>query len=429
MVDRDRKVSLALEVLDVVRCELLLRYPYFEAVLFAMEFKDSGELESPLDFGTDGRFIYFDPDFVLNSYRKGKPDLHQVFLHSLIHCLFHHLKADGVEDRESWDLAADVSVFCVLSELGIVNSNKWLENLKMQIPFFSIRNIYNFLALQKMSRANAWYSVERVCDRLDDHSLWYSAGGQAGDSSGQSAGTALADRWKNLAENFLASVQTSGCLGRGSEPGFLSEYLKSVVQDEVDYSKFLQNFSVIKECVQVNQDEFDLGFYNYGIELYERVPIIEPLEYKEKRAITNFVIVIDTSGSIDSDEMRRFLTKTYSILKSSESFDRKVNVHIIQCDADVTKDVKITSQADLEEYVSAGIRVYGRGGTDFRPAFRYVKSLLESGELQCLDGLLYFTDGYGVFPETDPGFKTAFVLSAGCEVEVPPWAMRVVFED
>ena len=44
------------------------------------------------------------------------------------------------------------------------------------------------------------------------------------------------------------------------------------------------------------------------------------------------------------------------------------------------------------------LTLYGRGGTDFRPAFEYIEELRKNGELTKLDGMLYFTDGMGVYP-------------------------------
>ena len=43
--------------------------------------------------------------------------------------------------------------------------------------------------------------------------------------------------------------------------------------------------------------------------------------------------------------------RTYDVLGRSESFFKKVNVHIIQCDEEVQSDVKITCAEDLETYM------------------------------------------------------------------------------
>ena len=70
-------------------------------------------------------------------------------------------------------------------------------------------------------------------------------------------------------------------------------------------------------------------------------------------------------------------------------------------------------------------------GTDFRPAFEYIAELLERGEFEQLRGVLYFTDGQGIYPEKKPPYDTAFVFMQKDykDVDVPPWAMKLVIEE
>ena len=157
------------------------------------------------------------------------------------------------------------------------------------------------------------------------------------------------------------------------------------------------------------------------------MPLIEPLEYKELKRIKEFVIAIDTSASVAGEPVQKFIQKTYSILKSTESFSRKINLHIIQCDAEIQEDAKITSQTELDEYIRR-MELKGFGGTDFRPVFQYVEKMRGQGELSQLKGLLYFTDGYGSFPERKPNYETAFVFLSDNynDPAVPPWAIKII---
>lgn len=181
------------------------------------------------------------------------------------------------------------------------------------------------------------------------------------------------------------------------------------------------------ETMKINNDEFDYIFYTYGLQLYEKMPLIEPLEYKEIKAIKEFVIAIDTSGSTSGDLVQSFVQKTYNILKSTESFFTKINLHIIQCDADIQEDKKITCQEDFDEYLKT-MTIHGLGGTDFRPVFEYVETLCRKKEFQNLKGLIYFTDGYGDFPAKKPDYETAFVFveDGYNNPNVPAWAIKIV---
>ena len=157
------------------------------------------------------------------------------------------------------------------------------------------------------------------------------------------------------------------------------------------------------------------------------MPLIEPLEYREDNKIRDFVIAIDTSGSVAGEEVRSFLQKTYNILKNRESFHNKINVHIVQCDAQIQSDEVIHSSEDFDRYLET-MEIRGLGGTDFRPVFEYVDRLLKEGVFSDLKGLIYFTDGLGIYPPSKPAYRTAFVfVESGYNVpDVPVWAMKVV---
>ncbi len=87
----------------------------------------------------------------------------------------------------------------------------------------------------------------------------------------------------------------------------------------------------------------------------------------------------------------------------------------------------IHDSREMERYLK-NFTVHGFGGTDFRPAFTYVSQLLEAGAFTKLRGLIYFTDGYGIFPVKMPPYDTVFVFMREDyrDVDVPPWAMKLV---
>ena len=125
---------------------------------------------------------------------------------------------------------------------------------------------------------------------------------------------------------------------------------------------------------------------------------IEELEYREESRIKDFVIVIDTSGSCAFTLVQKFINETLGILTESDLFFEKIRLHIIQCDNQVQEDIVINDLKQAESFKD-NFAVKGFGGTDFRPAFNYIEKLRQMGELKSLKGVLYFTDGYGIYPE------------------------------
>lgn len=236
-------------------------------------------------------------------------------------------------------------------------------------------------------------------------------------------------KWQDIREQMEMDLDTFSKESVEASGG-LREQLKVRKKEGDDYRRFLRKFSVLKEEIQVDTDQFDYAFYTYGMTMYGNMPLIEPVESKEVMKIEEFAIVIDTSMSCSGHLVRLFLEETYHILKENDSFFRKVNIHIIQCDEKVQQDNKITSEEELQKYMEE-MEIVGSGGTDFRPAFAYVNELCRKKEFTNLKGLLYFTDGYGIFPMNMPPYDTAFVFMREDydDTQVPPWAIKIIIDE
>lgn len=256
--------------------------------------------------------------------------------------------------------------------------------------------------------------------RVDDHRYW------SDQDRKRPPDEQLEKKWKDIDEKMETDLETFSKEASAQSGDFLDE-LRAENRERHDYREFLRKFSVFREELKADDDTFDYGFYTYGLSLYGNMPLIEPLETREVRKVEEFAVVVDTSMSCSGELVRRFLEETYNVLAENESFFQKVNVHIIQCDEKVHTDVKITSREELKEYMEH-FQLYGEGGTDFRPAFEYVDSLIERGEYVNLKGLIYFTDGYGIYPAKMPRYRTAFVFMEEDyrDADVPPWAVRLV---
>ncbi len=72
---------------------------------------------------------------------------------------------------------------------------------------------------------------------------------------------------------------------------------------------------------------------------------------------------------------------------------------------------------ELESYMD-NFQLCGGSATDFRPVFAYVEQLPAQGAFTRLRGLVYFTDGMGIYPKKRPPYDTAFVMmeepASGC---------------
>lgn len=104
-----------------------------------------------------------------------------------------------------------------------------------------------------------------------------------------------------------------------------------------------------------------------------------------------------------------------------------MKVYLIQCDSYI-QDVKVIHSEEEWKAYSRNIKIRGRGGTDFRPVFQYVREQQEKKEIRNLKTLIYFTDGDGIYPQSKPDYETAFVfLEKTAKMDmVPDWAYKLV---
>ena len=259
--------------------------------------------------------------------------------------------------------------------------------------------------------------------RTDDHRYWESK------KPDQKLNPMLSRKWGEINDGIETDLETFS-QEAGERDGDFLEQIKTENRSRYDYREFLRKFAVFHEELAVDDDSFDYNFYTYGLRLYGNMPLIEPLESKEVKKIEEFVIVIDTSMSCSGDLVKKFLEETYGILSEAESFFQRVNIHIIQCDDQVQSDRKITCKEELQEYMEK-LDLAGEGGTDFRPAFAYIDDLIATHRFTELKGVIYFTDGQGIYPQKMPLYQTAFVFmdDGAEEQEVPPWAMKLVLDE
>ncbi|MCX4338789.1 MAG: VWA-like domain-containing protein [Lachnospiraceae bacterium] len=372
----------------------------------------------------DGGCLYYDPALLVRQYRDARGCGARLLLHTLLHCVFSHGLGAQQMERQYWDLATDIAVESVILELSLPLTampqddelKSRLEILKKQAGGLTAEKLYRHFRIEEPSEKakKDWY---RLC-HYDEHIYW----------DRREELIPSAEQWRKLSERIRADLKSFSKDKNNAES--IEENLREALRERYDYTDFLKRFMVMGESIRVSDDEFDYIYYTYGLSNYGNMPLVEPLEYKEDRKIRDFVIALDTSASCRGEIVQTFLQKTYHIMRQRESFFTKINVHILQCDSEVRQDTKINGQEDFDAFMEKG-KLTGFGSTDFRPVFDYVEKLRDEGEFTDLKGLIYFTDGYGVYPEYMPDYDVAFVFLQDDEnaPKVPPWAIRLVLEE
>ena len=440
-VSDDKIEAYAGKLMKLARDTLTVRFRYFDSAISGLKVRSVPGLYG---FACDGDTFSYDPAFLLMTYIDEPHVAVRAYLHSLLHMVFMHpyravalygagtqssnaVDTEKAEERAGlFDMACDIAVEHVILDMNLSDAalsrdsaerdtigkiSKWVSRLNAEAIY------KEFLVNPPSEDARKEYAKLFT---VDSHHLWRK----------QEPGEIVIteEQWKKIAERVKTDVDTFS--KEKSKPLSLEENLHEAVKERYDYKEILKRFVTSGEELKVNDDEFDYVYYTYGLMTYGNLPLIEALEYKEEELIRDFVIVIDTSASTRGEIVENFLRQTFEMLKTSESFFTKVRIHIIMSDSAVRSDVVIHDKEEFEDYMKHLV-IRGYGGTDFRPAFAYVDELIKKRELEKLKGLIYFTDGYGVYPAERPDYETIFAFLYDDEnaPPVPPWAIKVVVED
>ena len=440
--------SLAAELMQLAGDTIVVNMRFLDVAVFALRPQPR---ENLLGASTDGRYLYYDPLWLLLQSGRQPSFALRLYLHSLFHCIFFHSYGYDKLNTPLWDLAVDLATENTILELPLPggalekdaellsairqlhremnpeadevyhHSVLWNQmgmsrrEKKKKLPF-TAEHIYHYF-LEHNPTAKEKERLEAL-SHMDEHISWKTAVEIVPNM----------EAFKKIAERVKADLKSFSKDKNKSES--LTLNLNEATRERVDYRSILASFATYAEDMTVNDDEFDYIFYTYGLEHYGNMPLVEPLEYRDVKKIRDFVIVIDTSASCRQGLMEAFLKQTAGVLKDTESFFTRVNIHILQCDDQVRRDTVITDEGELESYLRE-VKLEGLGATDFRPAFEYVQKLIDEKKLENIKGLIYFTDGYGSYPEAMPPYRVLFAFMDEDEhrPQLPVWAMSVVVED
>ena len=425
MTQTECENEMCIKILELIQNELYVDFRYLDVAVSALTLTPNDSLRST---ATDGISFFFPPEQILRVFRSNPLFLNRAVLHSVFKCIFRHLWIRGSRDPDLWNLSCDIAVEWIIDSFEKKSVKRALSGIRT--------NIYNDFRQYKIpiTAANIYrYLLPDIADNpdrlnqlmmeffTDDHRFWPKK-----PSTSPSAAKA-GQSWDKISRRMEQELNL-----RGDDSASGIDAMKTQIKEgksRRSYKDFLRKFTVLKEELHCDYDEFDLNYYSYGLRLYKNMPLIEPLESREVTKISEFVIVIDTSYSTNGPLVQKFLEETFQIIQERDSFFHKSQIRIIQCDNQVHSDIIIKEQRDIPKLLH-NFELIGGGGTDFRPAFSYINKLLENGEFQNLKGVLYFTDGKGIYPAKRPPYETAFLFLGEEEhPDVPAWAMKLILHE
>lgn len=416
-------------IIAYTKAEILCHSSFLSVALNYMNFLPYDGIQS---FSIKNNTIYYNNSFLIKTFSF---DNGRTLSRYIIHCVFHFIcKNAPAESDPVLQLSQDIMIEKIIDELFVFKTKDSFFDIKRCNNSYR-RNVYAFI--KKHSKISVDTRIYRLLTRKNTNMFdFFDKSSLISEFTFDIPLVINAKEKENKdiprlsskdviitpeqAEKIARLIKLNlGILGEND----ISYLLDIKNRKQTDYKTFLRKFAVLTETMKEDNDIFDYSFYNYGNE-YLDAPIIEPIEYSQAHTLDGFVIAIDTSSSCSVAKIKKFIQTACDIVKESLDISGYINVHIIQCDFKIRHISLIKTTSDLQKYIN-DFKVYGGGGTDFTPVFEHAIYNIKS-----VRGLVYFTDGNGVYPKSPPPFDTAFVFVENENIIDPPkWAKKIIINE
>src|SRR3990167_6024576 len=397
----------------ILKAKILLQKekPFWSFLISYLKIREGQKDELPvptMGVDQDGNLLY-DKNFVK---KLSDEELKGALAHETSHIIFDHLIRRGTRDAMGWNIAADIIVNTILQNddftlpKGDLNpsrsGNDWsIELLNETIKIDNLLKktadeIYDLLPKVRMTSSSGGGSGTgkgkgNLPKGWDNHKEGKNKG--KGDSEGE-GGCVSGKEWKKRVIDAATFARMQGKL-----PAEIERLIGDMTNNKVSWKHLLRRYIT-------NQVPTDWTYARPN----KRSQAIGVYMPKQKKENTKIVVAIDTSGSIQQDELSQFTTEMVSIAKTLPH----VEMTVLQCDAEVHELIKIEN-GNIAKIKN--MKVKGGGGTDFKPVFEKLLELQDKTQV-----LVYFTDGYGDFPTQKYSWHTIWaVVKKGLKDEKFPF--------
>ena len=324
--------------------------------------------------------LEYDPMFILDNTVK---TIHYHLVHEVFHIVLRHEERLSKKKDTNVDMGTEQTAN--KNEIERLEATDEVYRSKDVAADMTVNNVmpYDFKAKVPKSSLieGSDYGIlpsDTTVDNYDDevlHKFMHvkdpesdsdnNNGGGGGGGSGSGSGKKRinqhpAPEYEDALQEVLSTAQVDNMImdavkessnGIGDLPGCIQDEIKRLNKPpQVDWKAVLRNFVAAKIPAQSTRT---------WARLNRRFPYI--IKGNKKRRVPLITVAIDTSGSVDDDQLATFLPEIDAIRQI-----HKADVEFIQCDSQI-QDVTIVKAKD-----KFPATFKGRGGTSMLPVWDYI---------------------------------------------------------
>lgn len=406
--------------LEAIKSILLLKSPFFASLLRKCRIIADEKVPTAM---VNEKEMRINPKF-FNSLSKQAKIF--VYCHEAGHLAFRHILRMKNKNPRLALIAMDCSINHILL-------SGEFENVKLPINIVTPENVAKMLFLKKVSYSEllkkekgiSKMSVEEIYSLLKKHAnklpplnlmedLCITSKGkgseviiQEGDPKNAKTNTPeeIEKFWKEAVTKAVVQTRMIGNL-----PGNLERLVDELFEPRVSWKE------IIKKEIINGLGKMMVSDWKRPSRRYQTLP------GTKKITIPNIWFLIDTSGSIDEDELKQFLSEVYSILKNQGKGI------IIPWDARVYPQIKLKKPKDIELPLRG---IPGGGGTNIGPVLEDVlkKMNLRDIIIVLTDGCIYDIDKSAtkdLFKKVGQKSSTAIFATIQTQIDIPLKWKRVM---
>jgi len=358
------------------KAKLLVEYPYFGTLASKLELIVNDNIES---FVSNGVKVEYREDY-LDGLETNEIEF--ILANGAMHASLAHEKRKNNRSGWLWQMATDIAINDMLIENGL------------KIPYgaeyrkrFSGMYAEEIYAELKADILRDDEELEYEADNADDVEKKDNEKKEKKEEDSQvEEQTPEQLQEEILQEQLLAEEAISLLAGefkKGEAPESIERFFSLEYEGKIDW-----------------REELKSALDRYFRDDYTLLPPSKKLLYtgiylpSSISQTFRLVIVVDSSGSVDEELLNTFLSEVNFLMNLVSNYQ----IELLVCDDKVHSHKTFYSGETLE------VELKGNGGTDYRPAFKYVEENLDDVKL-----LLYFTDLEGFFPKDTPNYDVKWV--------------------